>query len=170
MRNLTRLLLLSLAAAAAADGRPANAATQSAPINANVVKALELTRVQDLDLGTITLVPGNWAAATVGISRSGIFSCASANLICTGAVQVAKYNVVGTNKGVVRINAPNVTLINQGDSSKSLTLVVDSPGTVTLTNSGQPGTNFPLGGTIALSSTTADGTYSGQFNVTVDYQ
>jgi hypothetical protein len=47
---------------------------------------------------------------------------------------------------------------------------VDNPGSALLTNSGPPGTNFSLGGSISLSSTTVSGTYSGTFNVTVDYQ
>jgi hypothetical protein len=48
-------------------------------------------------------------------------------------------------------------------------LVVDSPGSVLLTNSGPPGTDFSLGGSITLSSSTESGLYSGTFNVTVDY-
>ena len=98
-----------------------------------------------------------------------MFSCASPNVTCTGATMVAKYNVSGTNNQTVRISTPNVTLVNKGDPTKTLTLVVDSPGTLVLTNSGQPGTDFPLGGSIMLSSTTVGGTYSGTFNVTVDY-
>jgi len=43
------------------------------------------------------------------------------------------------------------------------------PGTVMLTNSGAPGNNFDLGGSITVASTTGDGVYSGTFNVTVDY-
>ena len=170
MRNSARLLSLATVVGAALFARPAGAATQTAVINASVVKPLELTRVQDLNLGTITLLPGTWSSATVGISQSGVFTCPGARVVCTGTVQVAKYNVVGSNKGVVKITAPNVTLINQGNAAKTLTLVVDSPGTVTLTNSGQPGSNFPLGGTITISSTTAEGTYVGNFNVTVEYQ
>ena len=67
------------------------------------------------------------------------------------------------------IHAPNVTLVNQSDPSKTLTLTVDSPGSVALTNSGQPGTTFSLGGSITVNSTTADGVYTGTFDVTVDY-
>jgi len=69
----------------------------------------------------------------------------------------------------VRISAPNVTLTNQSDPTKTLTLVVDSPGSLVLTNSGPPGSNFSLGGSVNLSSTTAGGVYAGTFNVTVDY-
>jgi hypothetical protein len=169
MRNLARLLALILALGMAVRAEPAAAATQTATINANVTKPLELTRIQDLDLGIVTLGPGTWSTATVGISRAGALSC-PAPLICTGAAQVAQYNVVGSNKGVVTITAPNVILVNQSDSSKTLTLIVDKPASVTLPNSGQPGVNFPIGGTVTLSPSTAPGDYRGTFNVTVDYQ
>jgi hypothetical protein len=160
--------MVGLAALAAAA--PAHAANNVATVQANVVKPLILTWLQSLDLGTIALGPGTWSNATVGISKTGVFSCTSANLICTGATQVARYNVSGTNNRTVLISAPNVTLANQGDPTKTLTMVVDNPGSVFLTNSGPPGTNFSLGGSISLSSTTVSGTYSGTFNVTVDYQ
>ncbi|NUQ17997.1 MAG: DUF4402 domain-containing protein, partial [Sphingomonas sp.] len=84
--------------------------------------------------------------------------------------QVARYKVTGTNKMVVRITAPNVTMVNQNDSTKTLTLTLDNPGQVTLTSSGEPGNNFDLGGSVTLGSTTAPGTYSGTLAVTVDYQ
>ena len=98
-----------------------------------------------------------------------MLTCANPNVICTGPTKVAQYNVIGTNKQVLTINAPNVTLVNQRDPSKTLTLTVDKPASVTLTNSGQPGSTFSLGGSIVVSSTTPDGVYTGTFNVTVDY-
>ena len=161
-------MMVGLAALAAAA--PAHAANNVATVQANVVKPLILTWLQNLDLGTIALGPGTWSNATVGISKAGVFSCTNANLICTGATQAARYNVSGTNNRTVLISAPNVTLVNQGDPTKTLTMVVDNPGAVLLTNSGPPGTNFSLGGSISLNSSTVSGTYSGTFNVTVDYQ
>jgi len=149
--------------------QPAVAATQVAQVSATVAKPLILTAVQDLDLGSILLGPGTWSGATVGISRTGAFTCASANLTCTGATKPAIYNVSGTNNRAVQISAPNVTLVNQSDPTQKLTLVTDSVASVTLTNSGPPGTNFNIGGSISVSSTTAAGTYAGTFNVTVDY-
>ena len=166
-RCILKCILFLICAVAGAE--PGRAATQVAQVNANVVKPLILTWLQNLDLGTITLAPGTWSGATVAISRTGVFSCANANLTCTGATQVATYNVSGTNRSVVTITAPNVTLVNQSDSTQTLTLVVDNPGSVLLTNSGPPGTNFSLGGSIALGSSTAGGVYVGTFNVTVDY-
>lgn len=164
-----RRILILVALIGALSGSPACAATQVVQINASVVKPLILTWLQDLDLGSITLGPGTWSGASVSLSRAGAFSCINANLTCTGATQVARYNVSGTNNRTVWISAPNVTLVNQSDTSQRLTLVVDNPGSVVLTNSGPPGTNFSLGGSITVNSTTAGGTYVGTFNVTVDY-
>lgn len=164
------LRIIAGLACALAGADPAWAAPAgTAAVSANVVKPLILTWLQNLDLGSIVLGPGTWSGATVSISKTGTFSCPSANLTCSGTTQVAQYNVSGSNNQVVHITAPNVTLVNQSDSSQQLTLVVDAPATVTLTNSGPPGSNFSLGGSVTLSSATAGGTYSGTFNVTVDY-
>jgi hypothetical protein len=156
-------------AAAAAFGAPANAVTQSASVNANVVKPLTLVAQQDLNLGTITLPPGAWSGATVGISRAGAFTC-SAKVVCTGAPTAAAFNVTGSNRMTVLVTAPNVTLVNQSDSTKTLTLILDKPAQMTLPNSGNQGVQFNVGGSITVASTTASGIYQGTINVTVDYQ
>ena len=148
----------------------AHAASVNVSVNATALKPLEITRLQDLDLGTITLGSGTWSNASVSLSRAGVFSCPSVNTTCTGAPRVASYNVQGSNKGTVSINTPNVTLVNQNDSSQILTLVVDSPTSVVLPNSGVPGVNFSIGGSVILNSNTAAGTYVGTFSVTADYQ
>jgi spore coat protein U-like protein len=150
-------------------GIPVVAATQSASVTANAVKPLVISKLQDLDFGSVTLGPGTWSNASVSLSQSGAFSCTSANVVCSGVTTVAQYNVQGSNKQTVRISAPDVTLVNQSDPTKTLTLVTDAPATILLTSSGIPGSNFSIGGSVTLSSTTAAGTYSGTFNVTVDY-
>ena len=164
-KGLRTIGVALVALAAAAPARAAPVAT----VSATIVRPVEVTWVQDLDLGTVTLGPGTWSGATIGISQAGVLTCTNPNVICTGPTKVAQYNVIGTNKQVLTINAPNVTLVNQRDPSKTLTLTVDKPASVTLTNSGQPGSTFSLGGSIVVSSTTPDGVYTGTFNVTVDY-
>jgi len=168
MASQIRLALLSLCAAAFAAR--ANAASQNASVKATVVKPLTLTKTQNLSLGTVTLKPGNWSGATVGISRTGVLSCANGNTICTGAAVPAQFNVTGSNSQTVKVTVPNVTLVNQTDATKTLTLTVDAPATIALPNSGNKGFDFGVGGSITLSSTTTNGTYSGTLNVTVDYQ
>jgi hypothetical protein len=152
-----------------AGAQPARASTQVAPVSANVLKPLILMMLQNLDLGTITLGPGTWSNATVSLSKTSAFSCTNANITCTGATLVAQYNVSGSNNQTVHITAPNVTLVNQSDATQTLTLVVNAPASVLLTNSGPPGTYFNIGGAITVDSTTPAGTYAGTFNVTVNY-
>jgi Domain of unknown function (DUF4402) len=163
------LKAIAVAACALAGAQPAYAASKVAPVKAAVTKPLTLSWVQNLDLGSVVLGPGTWSNAIVSVSQAGALTCASPNLTCTGATQAASYKVTGSNNEVVRISAPNVTLTNQNDPTQTLTLVVDSPGTVAITTSGKKGTDFSLGGSITLDSTTAGGVYAGSFNVTVDY-
>jgi hypothetical protein len=170
MPDFRRPSLLLLVLAGASFSTPAGAVTQSATVKVTVVKPLTLTALQNLDLGTITLAGGTWSNVTVGVSRGGVLSCSNANVVCSGATAVARYKVTGTNRQVVTISVPDVTLTNQSDPTKTLTMVADTPTSLTLTSSGEPGITWDIGGSITLSSATADGTYSGTMNVTVDYQ
>ena len=104
--------------AAALFAAPASAATITAKVNAKVVKPLVLTRVQDLDLGTVLLSPGSWTGANLRLSRAGVLTC-PAQLTCSGATRVAIYNVSGSKQVTVRVSAPNVTLVNQSDPTKT---------------------------------------------------
>jgi hypothetical protein len=172
---MTKIVRLTAAVAALAlSATPAFAAPttpdKNATATAKIVKPLTLTWVQDLDLGTVLLSgAGSWTGATVGVSRAGVFSCTNTNVTCSGATKVAKYKVTGTNNQSVVINAGNVTMTNQNDNTKTLTMTIDNPGTLNLANSGAVGAEFSLGGSIDVASTTSDGTYVGTFNVTVNY-
>ena len=170
MFRLARALTVIFGCVAALLGTAASAASQNAPVKASVLKPLTLVSVQDFNLGTLLLRSGTWTATTVGLSRAGVLTCPGPNITCSGTTRTAIYTVTGSNSQPIRITAPNVTLTNQLDSSKTLTLVVDSPGTVSLPNSGNKGTNFSLGGSISVSSSTTSGVYVGTFAVTVDYQ
>jgi uncharacterized protein DUF4402 len=164
--------LFATAAAVALTATPALAVgpNQNSTATARIVKPLTLAWVRDLDLGTIVLSgAGVWAGANVGITRAGVFSCANANTTCSGTTQTAQYKVTGTNNQVVTVNAPNITLTNQNDGVSTLLMTVDNPGTVNLGNSGSSGLTFDLGGQITVASSTPDGTYTGTFNVTVNY-
>lgn len=164
-----RLFGFAIASWAALAPGPAFGASKVVTISASVTKPLTLSWMQNLDLGSIALGPGTWSGAVIGISRSGALSCANVNVTCSGTTSVARYQVTGSNNQVARISAPNVTLVNQSDPARTLLLAIDSPGSVTLPNSGQPGAIFSLGGSLTLSSETASGVYAGTFNVTVDY-
>jgi hypothetical protein len=146
-------------------------ATTPATAQARVIRPLQLTSIQDLDLGTIVLTGAAAFSATIAIDRDGNFDCdggSSTNVTCSGTVQEAVYNVRGTNNQVVTIASGPVTLT--GSNGGTLTLTPDHEATVTLTSSGVPGDDFGVGGSITVTDTTVDGVYTGTFAVTADYQ
>jgi hypothetical protein len=168
--NLSKLARIAVTLVCLAQtAGPARAATAVAQVTAQNVKPLVLAKIQDLDFGSVTLGTGVWSGATISLSQAGTLSCNSPNITCTGATTVAQYNVQGSKQSSVQISAPNVTLVNQSDSSQTLTLVTDAPSSIVLANSGFPGSNFSVGGSVTINSTTQAGIYVGTFNVTVDY-
>ena len=68
----------------------------------------------------------------------------------------------------ITILAPAVDLTNATGAKLRFTPV--APTTITLPNSGNTGIDFNIGGTLAITSTTADGNYTGIVTVTADYQ
>lgn len=169
--TVTRRIISRLAALALMGLVPtghAQAAQTTIQANANIVKALTLTRKQDLDFGTI-LLSGATGTFNVSISMAGVVSC-PAGFTCSGTPKPAILNVTGTNGNVVRITALPSDLVNATDSNQKLRFTPVAPATITLTNSGSPGKDFNVGGSIAIPSTAADGVYSGNIEVTIDYQ
>lgn len=162
----TCIVLLLTLAWAAGPWACADAATVNASVNAKVVKPLQLTSKQSLDFGQVVLgtAAGSW---TLSISTAGVRTC-PAPLLCTGAARPAILNVTGSNGNIVYIRTAPTDLANAAGNRLRFTPV--APATVTLTNSGNQGKDFNVGGSITLSSATPDGAYSGIIQVTVDYQ
>ena len=154
-------LVLVAAPAAAAPTSVSNGPVQA---HATIVKPLTLTKKFDLDFGSIVVQDNG----TVTMDTAGNLTCSS-TLTCAATGTPAQYNVTGTNNQTVYITAPDVTLTNATDPGTPLTLTLSGPTSVTLPNSGTTGTNFNLGGSMAIAATTKDGTYVGDLNVTVNY-
>ena len=167
-RGFVALLLATLVGAPAAAAPPS--AEASVQVNVKITKPLSLTSSGVLNFGTIIL-NGLTTARTVSLSPANILSCGggSAELLCIGATSVPTYNVQGTNRMIVSIIKTTSTLTNSMDGA-TLTLTPSGPSTIELTNSGNPGENFRIGGSISVTSSTTDGVYSGVVDVTVDYQ
>jgi len=163
-RRTGTVLLFALLAVTPAVG--VRAATITAPAKVKVVKPLTFTVKQNLDFGQILL--SGAGTGTVSMSGTGLVTCSS-GLTCSGAPLPAIFNVSGTNGNVVRITANASDLTNAADGS-TLRFTPIAPASVTLTNSGAPGKDFNVGGSITISSTTTDGVYTGNIEITADYQ
>jgi len=170
MTNFARLLTAAAAvsalAATSATAAPVGATTP-ATAKAQIVKPLTLTAKTNLDFGTIVLqaVVG---ATSVAISTTGAITCGT-GLLCSGTPVPATYNVAGTNNQVVKMYSAATTLTGSAGGTITFTPILPVGASVTLTNSGAPGNDFNVGGSIAIGTTTLDGVYTGNINVTVDY-
>lgn len=161
-------ILISGALAALALSTPALAANNSASANAtvNLVSPLTLTNTSGLNFGTLV---GPFSGETVEVSTAGIRNCAG--LTCSGNAVVSAANFAvskGTaNQGLTVTVDPTATLTGSVSGTLSVDLSTDLPTGVTTDSSGNA--TFGVGGSLTIPSTTADGVYSGQFNVQVDY-
>ena len=168
MTNLSRIIgrLAAIAALGALPLCAAQAAQTTIQASAKVVKSLELSSKQNLDFGTITLsgTPGTY---TVALSMAGVLTCPS-GATCAGAPTPAILNVSGSKNQIIRITVASANLVNSVDGS-ALSFTPVAPQSLTLTNSGAPGNDFNVGGSIDIPST-ADGSYSGNIQVTAEYQ
>jgi len=163
MKNFARMA--ALAAAATIIATPA--AAQVAPFNGpatgtvRITKPLTLESQDDLDFGSVIV----WDNGTITIEQDGDITC-PATLVCDLVGTPARYTVRGTNNHTVQVNASSSTLSNGTDN---LTFNPDAPATVPLSNSGQVGVDFYVGGNIAIPATASAGTYVGDLDVTVEY-
>lgn len=149
---------------ASAQSTPATQATASASIK----KPLIISRVADMNFGDILLSgSGTFSAEVVMSATTGTVTCPS-TVTCSGTTAAAVYNVSGNKSQQVNITA-DTTLTLTGSNGGTLSLAVAAPSNVVLANSGAPGTNFGIGGTLTVPSSAADGVYSGTFNVTANY-
>ena len=157
---------LLIAASPAAAVSPAT----QAGATAKIYKALTISSVQNLDFGVIVLTGASFANENVTISQTGALTCGSnpgVLLTCSGSTQAAQYKLVGTNNSVVTISSPAFNLTGPG----TLAFTPNGPTTVNLGAAGATtGLTFSIGGTITLASTTPDGVYTGNFQVTANYQ
>lgn len=177
MNKYLRMASLGAAAAAMTVATQASAyglvnANPNANAHVKIQKGLVLKATQDLDLGTVVLAGGTGAwTATVQVHKDNSFDCDgnSGNVVCTGTTARAVYNVQGSNGAVVKIASGAVTLSNGNTPADTLTLTPEHDATVTLTNSGSPGVDFGVGGSITVDNNTPDGDYTGTFDVTAEY-
>lgn len=163
-------MMRAMIAGALALGVPlshAQAATTTLAVSSNMTRPLTLAARQNLNFGQVLL--GNFTGtASVRMSTTGAVTC-PAGITCTGPTQPAIFNVTGSNNRMVQITTVASDLINASDGSR-LRFTPSAAASLILTNSGPPGSNFNVGGSISVSSSTAGGTYVGDIEVTVNYQ
>lgn len=164
MLNKTKFALLGVVAAAAMASTGAQAATQTASAEVDIVAAVTLAQNNPLDLG---VVASSGTAGTVALPTTSDTRVCSAGVTCVGAALRGRFTVSGATSGyVVAINVPATTTLASGGNNMVLTLV---PSMTSFTSTGAPQIFF-VGGSLAVGANQAAGTYTGSYNVSADYQ
>lgn len=172
MDKITRLL--ALAAATVAYASPSFAApVTTAPVaaaapataTAQIVDPLTLTKTADLNFGTL-IKNTMTATRTVTIKEDGTITC-STELLCGGTTSSAAFDVAGSANQVVKVYVAPSTLAGPGTAKLTFTPTAASASPLTLSSTGAA--SFKVGGSIDVAPTTTAGIYSGNMDVTVDY-
>ena len=171
MKNFVRLA--ALAAVATVVATPA--AAQQVPVQANpnaeaharILKPLILKGTQNLLFGDIVVgtVTGT-QTVTINPTADTVTGCTN-GLTCSGTTQRAIYNIEGSNGATVIVDSEQTDLTNANNDVLVFTPLHQA--NVTLVNSGNPGTNFYVGGSIDLDTNTPEGLYEGDMEITVQY-
>lgn len=167
---LVAAALLAASLAATPASAQATSANPKATAGARLLKPLALTALRNLNFGTVVM--GNITAnETVTINAAGTVTCGtSGNLACTGTPQSAGYRVTGTQGQTVVISSSAASFPLTGSNGGTLNFVPTFPATLVLGNSGSPGNDFSVGGSVTIGPSTADGVYTGQIDIQVAYQ
>lgn len=168
---LAAAALAAVAAAAPAAAQNATSASPRALAGARLIKPLTLTALRNLNFGTIVMgtISGD---QTVSMDAAGVVSCGATGggLTCAGTPTSASYRITGTQGQVVVVSSSAATFPLAGSNGGTLNFTPSLPGNITLGNSGAPGNDFNVGGSVVINSSTPDGLYSGQIDVQVAYQ
>lgn len=173
MKNFARLAAVAAAATAIAAPAYAVPADPVAKAHAKIMKPLTLEGKRDLNFGII-VVGAITGPETVSVSNDATATrvCGTSGLLtCSGTPISAQYEVTGTNNAWVRVDTDPSDLTNM-TSGGGETIQFTPTADYDLQLSSSSSTNgdlFYLGGEITIDTTTIDGRYEGNIEVTVDY-
>lgn len=165
---MKKILISAGALAALAVSTPALASnTAAANATVNIVSPLTLKKNTDLNFGTVI---GPFSGSKVEVSTAGVRNCGALTCAGNASVSAATFGVSGgtASQPLTVTVDPSATLTGSVSGTLTLDLTTDDPTGVATDSSGNAA--FGVGGTIAIPTATADGVYSGTFNVTVQYQ
>ena len=140
---------------------------------ANVFRAVTISKTTDIAFGKI--VRPKTGTGTVSLTAAGVRSVTGTGsfAFASPAPTSAAFSVSGEGGQAITINIPTSFTMTSGANTLTVTTVSTGGGVQTLSgtlgNAGTPPTAITVGGSFPISSTTATGTYSGTFSVTVQY-
>lgn len=161
--------ILCTLALSAAIAVPAAASSAPATGRAVVLRPIAVVNTADLDFGTI--LRGTAAGRVVIAPGTGTRTATGGAVLAGGTPQAAAFTISGTARRVVTVSVtPGSVLLANGTGGSMTVNTFRLNGAANRTLSAA-GTNIVrVGARLNLAANQADGTYSGSFNLSVDYQ
>lgn len=162
MRQLIRFLCLSLFITYSGESWSAEG---TGTVSANVVSALSVDKLKDLNFGTI--LP---EAGVVTIDFAGNRTSSGSNLVddSTNPPSNGEMIIYGPVNQVVYIQSISNSIINSSSGSMNVTNFQTNPsGSVTLTS--LDGTSVKVGAQLTVATDQPGGDYTGHYTMTVTY-
>lgn len=165
MLNKFKTAIAGSVIAVAMLSNAAHAETEIASAEAEIIAAVELTLIDELDLGLIAV---GAAGGTVTLDEaSGTRTC-SAALTCVGGSTLGSFQVTNASDGLtVDLTVDATTTLTGAGAPMSLALAPSANSIVF--DAANLETVF-VGGVLTVGASQTAGVYSGNYNVTAEYQ
>ena len=148
----------------------ASAGTSSFLSKAKIVKPVTLTKGDDLDFGTTTMLTTlTSATVTVADTAGSTAQCSDTTMLSCSGGKPASFTLSSGLSGqtvAISYDVPPTKLTLVGGTA-TVPFALDAIENVTLDTSGAG--SFNVGGTITVASTTLDGSYQATVNIVANY-
>lgn len=162
--------LLALGSAGIAHAAPPQLfpPDKNATGTANVILPVTITKLNDMDFGCVTVTS---AGTAILDSNTGAVTTTGGVLFAGCLPHAAQFAAVSPSKTIVRITIPNrpVTLSRSGGTE---TMTIDTwtiNGANVRNVVARETFNFQVGGTLHVATNQVEGTYTGTFDVVLNY-
>jgi hypothetical protein len=162
--------LLALAAPGAVHAAPLQLflPDKNATSTAKVILPAQITKLFDMDFGFVTVTT---AGTAIVDSNTGNVTTTGGVLFAGGLPHAAQFEAVSPSKTVVHIRLPKkAATVTRVGGTETMTVDTWSLNGVDTRNVVAHETfDFAIGGTLHVAVNQAEGTYTGTFDVTIDY-
>jgi|SRR5437870_2762963 len=162
--------LMAFAAATAAQAAPVQLflPNKNATGTARVILPAQINKLYDMDFGFLTVTS---AGTAVLDSNTDAVTGTGGVLFAGGLPHAAQFEAISPSKTVVHIRLPKkATILTRFGGTETMTLDTWNLNGVDTRNVVAHQTiEFAIGGTLHVAANQAEGTYTGTFDVTLDY-
>lgn len=144
----------------------ANATTAIGNASAQIQELIQITEGQSINFGV--LLPNGGAAGTASVSTTGSITTINSASQSGSAIQSGSFSASGTPNASLNISFQDGILTGSGGSMAINALNHDAGSTPSFNGSGA--LTFAVGGTLQINADQPAGSYSGTYQITLDYQ